>query len=89
MKKGSEYISVAILSNEIEAVSIQQYLKEAGIPSIVRKYSIPAFDPSFYGHGAVGVGPALQGAWGEILVPSEKAEEAKNIIEELRKDLGV
>lgn len=89
MKKGSGYISVAVLSNEIEAISIQEYLKEAGIPSMVRRYSIPAFDPSFYGQGAVGIGPALQGAWGELLVPEEKAEEAKNIIEELRKNLDV
>ncbi|MCX7832529.1 MAG: DUF2007 domain-containing protein [Actinobacteria bacterium] len=83
------YVPIITLSNEVEALSIQQYLKEAGIPSILRKFSIPAFDPSFFGEGAIGIGPLLEGRWGELLVPEDRAEEAIKIIEELRKDLGI
>lgn len=89
MDKESKFVPVLVLSNEIEALSIQEYLKEAGISCIVKKYSIPAFDPTFYGEGAIGIGPVLEGKWGELLVPEDKAEEALKVIEEIRKDLGI
>lgn len=83
------YVPIITLSNELEALSIQEYLKEAGIPSLLRKFSIPAFDPSFFGEGAIGIGPLFEGKWGELLVPKDMAEEAIKIIEEIRKDLGI
>lgn len=81
-----EFVVITALSDEIEAVSLQEYLKEAGIPSYIRRFSIPVADPGFFGSGPVGIGPALQGYYGELLVPEKLAEKARKIIEELRKN---
>lgn len=86
---GEEYKVVAVLSNEIEAISLVEYLKEAGIPAYIKRYSIPAFDPLFFGEGAPGIGVALEGKWGELLVPESRAEEARQIIDEIKKNLGL
>jgi|GEM_PF-5860101 len=83
-----KYVVISALSDEIEAISLQEYLKEAGIPSVIRRFSIPVADPGFFGSGPVGIGPAFQGYYGLLLVPEEFAEKADEIVKELRKDKG-
>jgi hypothetical protein len=81
----SGYIAITTVSDEIEAISLQEYLKEAGIYSMVRRFSIPVADPGFFGSGPLGIGASLEGLYGELLVPEELAEKARQIIEDLRK----
>lgn len=80
-----EFVRVAVLSDEIEAMSLVEFLKEAGIEALVRRYSIPAYDPEFVGTGIPGIGMILAGMWGELFVPADRKEEAEKLIDELRK----
>jgi GGDEF domain-containing protein len=80
-----EFVVVCELNNEVEALSLQEYLREAGIESVVRNFAVPPYDADFIGTGIPGIGAIMSGKWGELLVPSSRKEEALKIIEEIKK----
>lgn len=82
-----DFVVICELNNEVEALSLQEYLREAGIESIIRNYAVPPYDSDFIGTGIPGIGTIMSGKWGELLVPASKKEEAIRIIEEIRKSV--
>ena len=70
-----DYIKVAILDNEVEALLIESILKEREIPHMLRSYHDTAYDGLFQ----------TQKGWGEIRAPETYEENILAIIEEVRK----
>jgi len=65
-------VPVCHAATELDLVRAQSALKDAGIPSFVRSFQLPAMDDMF-------VDPS--GAWGELLVAEADLPQAMEIIE--------
>jgi 4-hydroxy-tetrahydrodipicolinate synthase len=57
--------------DEVEALMLQGVLEQAGIPVVLRSRQVP-------GYGAVV--EAATGVWGDLLVPDERAADARSLI---------
>lgn len=64
------------VSGRVEALQIQAILEQEQIPVFIRTYEETAYDGLF----------VTQKGWGEIWVAEGRIEEARRIIEELRKN---
>jgi hypothetical protein len=73
-----DYIKVATLENEIEASLVESILTERRIPFRMRSYHDTAFDGLFQ----------TQKGWGYVSVPRSSEEEVKEIISDLREQVG-
>jgi hypothetical protein len=73
-----DYIKVATLENEIEAALVESILTERRIPFLMRSYYDTAFDGLFQ----------TQKGWGYVSVPRSREEEVKEIISDLREQVG-
>jgi len=65
--------------NEDSAIHVQAWLASDGIPARVRSAQIPGFDGAF----AMAVG-----FWGQVMVPRESAERARELVRRLLADAG-
>jgi hypothetical protein len=65
---------VALFGAALEAEMARQQLEEAGIPALIQNPSTGLFGPGFAGRSALGV---------TLLVPSDRVEEARELIEDL------
>jgi hypothetical protein len=63
--------AVYAAGTEVEAVMLPGVLEDAGIPVFLRSDVIP-------GYGQ----PVVPGTWGAVLVPEERAAEARRLIEQ-------
>lgn len=71
-----DYIKIAILKNDIEALLIESILKERAIPHMLRSYHDTAYDGLFQ----------TQKGWGEVRSPEPYKEEIIEIISDVRKN---
>jgi hypothetical protein len=74
--KGIKMASATPVSGRVEALQIQSILEQEGIPVFVRTFEETAYDGLF----------VSQKGWGEIWVAEDRLEEARRIVEELRKN---
>ncbi len=73
-----DYVKVATLENDIEAILVESILTERHIPYLMRSYYDTAFDGLFQ----------TQKGWGYVSVPRSREEEVKEIISDLRKQVA-
>jgi hypothetical protein len=73
-----DYVKVATLENDIEAILVESILIELHIPYLMRSYYDTAFDGLFQ----------TQKGWGYVSVPRSREEEVKEIISDLRKQVA-
>ena len=73
---GIKMASACPVSGRVEALQIQAILEQENIPVFVRTYEETAYDGLF----------VTQKGWGEIWVAESRLDEARAIIEELKKN---
>jgi len=73
--QGIKMASACSVSGRVEALQIQVILEQEQIPVFIRTFEETAYDGLF----------VTQKGWGEIWVAEGRLEEARGIIEELRK----
>lgn len=73
------------LSSEIEGLTLQAFLEEEGIESVIRSFEVPFYRESFTGD-FMSVGASFHGRWGELLVEEKDYEKALVIVEDLKRD---
>jgi len=66
-------ISVHTAGDEVEALMLQGVLEQAGIPVVLRSRQVP---------GYADVVESATGVWGDLLVPGERAADARTLIRE-------
>ena len=74
MGLGEEFIKVAIIDNEIEALLVDSILNERKIPHQMRSYHDTAYDGLFQ----------TQKGWGHVSAPKQYASEIKEILTAIR-----
>ncbi len=70
MEDNSFFVKVAALENEFEAEVIKDALEKEQIPTIIRSFKDTAYDGIYI----------LQKGWGNVLVPEEYKDKAKQIV---------
>ncbi len=71
-----DYIKIAVLENEIEALLLDSILTERDIPHLMRSYHDTAYDGLFQ----------TQKGWGYVGAPESFKEEIIEILNDLRKE---
>ena len=71
-----DYIKVAIIENDNEAILLESILKERNIPYRIKSYHDTAFDGLFQ----------TQKGWGLLSSPSSYHDEIIEILSDLRKE---
>lgn len=74
---GGKLVQVAYANDPLEAKMIHGLLESAGIPGMVGRRGL---DGSLYGYGALR--PGFDGGSRRVLVPAERAEEARALLAE-------
>ena len=74
MSVPEDFVKVAVIDNEIEALLVDSILTERGIPHEMRSYHDTAYDGLFQ----------TQKGWGHVSAPSKWAEEIKEILSDVR-----
>ena len=70
-----EFVKIAVIDNDIEALLIESILNDRGIPHQMRSYHDTAYDGLFQ----------TQKGWGHVSAPERFAEEIKEILSDIRK----
>ncbi len=76
---------VTDLSSELEGLTLQAFLEEEGIESVIRSFEVPFYRESFTGD-FMSVGASFHGRWGELLVKESDYEPAISTVKDLKKD---
>lgn len=82
-----EFVRAALAGSEMEAMMLKTYLESAGIEAHIRSFQIAGYDPESPAGIAPGLGTAIYGSWGEILVPRDQLEEAIRVISDIRNSI--
>jgi len=70
-----EFVKIATIDNDIEALLIESILKDINIPHQMRSYHDTAYDGLFQ----------TQKGWGHISAPKQYADEINEILSDIRK----
>ncbi|HOE97214.1 MAG TPA: hypothetical protein PLS90_13150 [Candidatus Sumerlaeota bacterium] len=73
-----ETTRIATLENEVEAALLGDILREREIPHFIQSFRDAAYDGIFQ----------TQKGWGCVVGPPERADEVREILEDLRKQPG-
>lgn len=69
-----DYVRIATVDNEIEALLLESVLKEQGIPHRMQSFHDTAYDGLFQ----------TQKGWGMVAAPETRKSEVMEILEDLR-----
>ncbi|RLB43840.1 MAG: hypothetical protein DRH12_01900 [Deltaproteobacteria bacterium] len=75
MAEAGEFVKIAIIENDIEALLLDSVLTERNIPHHMRSYHDTAYDGLFQ----------TQKGWGHVSAPKEFEEEIIEILSDIRK----
>ncbi|MBW2082369.1 MAG: hypothetical protein JRI39_04605 [Deltaproteobacteria bacterium] len=70
-----EFVRIAVVENDIEALLLDSILEERNIPHQMRSYHDTAYDGLFQ----------TQKGWGHVSAPTKYEREVKEILSDIRK----